>query len=122
MKQTSKEWLEDIGTTIAQPKPKKVVGWYCLSSKIMVNTIAFATHSKPNFIKRLPVLQLQQAKEIEKEQHRVTAQDFYYGSHSFKNLVSVSLVSLFNASSSLFASLVKSRLIAHLLRRFRCVV
>ncbi len=52
MKQTSKEWLEDIGTTIAQPKPKKVVGWYCLSSKIMVNTIAFATHSKPNFIKR----------------------------------------------------------------------
>ena len=34
------------------PKPKKVVGWYCLSTKIMVNTIAFATHSKPNFIKR----------------------------------------------------------------------
>jgi hypothetical protein len=30
MKQTSKEWLEDIETTIAQPKPKKVVGWYCL--------------------------------------------------------------------------------------------
>ena len=26
-----------------------------------------------------------QAKEIEKEKHRVTAQDFYYGSHSFKN-------------------------------------
>jgi hypothetical protein len=24
-------------------------------------------------------------KEMEKEQHRVTAQDFYYGSHSFKN-------------------------------------
>jgi hypothetical protein len=58
-----KEWdvtlmddLEDIGesktTTIAQPKPKKVVGWYCLSTKVMVNTIAFATHSKPNFIKR----------------------------------------------------------------------
>jgi hypothetical protein len=53
MKQTSKEWLEDIGTIIAQPKPKKVVGWYCLSTKVMVNTIAFATHSKPNFIKRL---------------------------------------------------------------------
>ncbi len=52
MKQTSKEWLEDIGTIIAQPKPKKIVGWYCLSSKIMVNTIAFATHSKPNFVKR----------------------------------------------------------------------
>jgi hypothetical protein len=28
---------------------------------------------------------LQQAREMEKEQHRVTAQDFYYGSHSFKN-------------------------------------
>ena len=28
---------------------------------------------------------LEQAKEMEKEQHRVTAQDFYYGSHSFKN-------------------------------------
>jgi hypothetical protein len=27
----------------------------------------------------------QQAKEMEKEQHRITAQDFYYGSHSFKN-------------------------------------
>ena len=26
-----------------------------------------------------------EAKEMEKEQHRVTAQDFYYGSHSFKN-------------------------------------
>jgi hypothetical protein len=26
-----------------------------------------------------------QAKEMEKEQHRVTAQDFYYASHSFKN-------------------------------------
>ena len=57
--QEMKEWdptlmdgLEDIVTTIAQPKPKKIVGWYCLSSKIMVNTIAFATHSKPNFIKR----------------------------------------------------------------------
>jgi len=34
------------------PKPKKIVGWYCLSTKIMVNTIAFATYSKPNFIKR----------------------------------------------------------------------
>jgi hypothetical protein len=57
--QEMKEWdptlmdgLEDIGATIAQPKPKKVVGWYCLSTKVMVNTIAFATHSKPNFIKR----------------------------------------------------------------------
>ena len=28
---------------------------------------------------------IRQAKEMEKEQHRVTAQDFYYGSHSFKN-------------------------------------
>jgi hypothetical protein len=27
----------------------------------------------------------EQAKEMDKEQHRVTAQDFYYGSHSFKN-------------------------------------
>ena len=26
-----------------------------------------------------------QAKEMEKEQHKVTAQDFYYGSHSFKD-------------------------------------
>jgi replication-associated recombination protein RarA len=26
-----------------------------------------------------------EAKEMEKEQHRVTAQDFYYASHSFKN-------------------------------------
>jgi predicted esterase YcpF (UPF0227 family) len=28
---------------------------------------------------------LEKAKEMEKEQHRVTAEDFYYGSHSFKN-------------------------------------
>ena len=27
----------------------------------------------------------QQAKKMDKEQHRVTAEDFYYGSHSFKN-------------------------------------
>jgi hypothetical protein len=30
-------------------------------------------------------MKCEQAKEMEKEQHRVTAQDFYYGSHSFKN-------------------------------------
>jgi hypothetical protein len=28
---------------------------------------------------------IEKAKEMEKEQHRVTAQDFYYASHSFKN-------------------------------------
>jgi hypothetical protein len=35
----------------------------------------------------LEVVQMsyEQAKEMEKEQHRVTAQDFYYASHSFKN-------------------------------------
>jgi purine-nucleoside phosphorylase len=27
---------------------------------------------------------VQQAKEIEKEQHKVTAEDFYYGSYSYK--------------------------------------
>ena len=47
-----REWLEDIGTPATINQPKKVVGWYCLSTKIMVNTIAFATYSKPNFIKR----------------------------------------------------------------------
>jgi len=29
--------------------------------------------------------EIREAREMEKEQHRVTAQDFYYGSHSFKN-------------------------------------
>jgi hypothetical protein len=50
----SKDSLQDIleAKIASFPKPKKVVGWYCLSSKVMVNTIAFATHSKPNFIKR----------------------------------------------------------------------
>ena len=54
MKQTSKDWLQEIleAKIASFPKPKKVVGWYCLSTKVMVNTIAFATHSKPNFIKR----------------------------------------------------------------------
>jgi hypothetical protein len=54
MKQTSKDSLREIleAKIASFPKPKKVVGWYCLSSKVMVNTIAFATHSKPNFIKR----------------------------------------------------------------------
>ncbi len=52
--QTSKDSLRDIleAKIASLSKPKKVVGWYCLSTKVMVNTIAFATHSKPNFIKR----------------------------------------------------------------------
>ena len=52
--QTSKDSLQDIleAKIASLSKPKKVVGWYCLSTKVMVNTIAFATHSKPNFIKR----------------------------------------------------------------------
>ena len=50
----NKDSLRDIleDKIASFPKPKKVVGWYCLSTKTMVNTIAFATHSKPNFIKR----------------------------------------------------------------------
>ena len=52
MKQTSKEWLEDIGTTIAQPKPKKIVGWYRLGTNKPYSSIAFATYKKPNLIKR----------------------------------------------------------------------
>jgi hypothetical protein len=50
----SKDSLQDIleAKIASFPKPKKIVGWYCLSTKVMVNTIAFATHSKPNFIKR----------------------------------------------------------------------
>jgi hypothetical protein len=50
----SKDSLQDIleAKIASFPKPKKVVGWYCLSTKVMVNTIAFATHSKLNFIKR----------------------------------------------------------------------
>jgi hypothetical protein len=50
----SKDSLRDIleAKIASFPKPKKRVGWYCLSTKVMVNTIAFATHSKPNFIKR----------------------------------------------------------------------
>jgi len=50
----SKDSLRDIleDKIASFPKPKKIVGWYCLSTKIMVNTIAFATYSKPNFIKR----------------------------------------------------------------------
>ena len=35
--------------------------------------------------RELTVEDWKQAKEMEKEQHRVTAQDFYYASHSFKN-------------------------------------
>ena len=52
--QTSKDSLREIleAKIASLSKPKKVVGWYCLSTKVMVNTIAFATHSKPNFIKR----------------------------------------------------------------------
>ena len=49
-KDSLREILEDKIASF--PKPKKIVGWYCLSTKIMVNTIAFATYSKPNFIKR----------------------------------------------------------------------
>ena len=52
MKQTSKEWLEDIGTIIAQPKPKKTVGWYRLGTNKPYCSIAFATYIKPNLIKR----------------------------------------------------------------------
>jgi len=52
MKQTSKEWLEDIETTIVLPKPKKVVGWYRLGTNKPYSSIAFATYIKPNSIKR----------------------------------------------------------------------
>jgi hypothetical protein len=54
MKQTSKDSLQEIleAKIESLSKPKKAVGWYCLSTKVMVNTIAFATYSKPNFIKR----------------------------------------------------------------------
>ena len=56
MKQISKGWLEDIGesktTTIAQPKPKKIVGWYRLGTNKQYCSIAFGTYKKPNFIKR----------------------------------------------------------------------
>jgi hypothetical protein len=50
----SKDSLRDIleAKIASFSKPKKIVGWYCLSTKVMVNTIAFATHSKPNCIKR----------------------------------------------------------------------
>ena len=51
-KQTTPIFTTSEFTTATIPQPKKVVGWYCLSTKTMVNTIAFATHSKPNFIKR----------------------------------------------------------------------
>ena len=50
--QTSKEWLEDIGTTTTIAQPKKTVGWYCLGSKNQLNCVSFRTYSKPNFIKR----------------------------------------------------------------------
>ena len=45
--QESKDWLQDI-----TPKPKQIVGWYCLGNKNKVNCVSFGTYSKPNFVKR----------------------------------------------------------------------
>ena len=47
--------------------------WACFSSNL--------SWSECELLKKIK----EQAKEMEKEQHRVTAQDFYYASHSFKN-------------------------------------
>ena len=52
MKQTNKEWLEDIEATIAQPKPKKILGWYRFGTNKPYCSIAFPTYTKPNLIKR----------------------------------------------------------------------
>ena len=50
----SKDSLRDILEAKIEsfPKPKKIVGWYCLGSKNKVNCVSFGTYSKPNFVKR----------------------------------------------------------------------
>ena len=50
----SKDSLRDILEAKIEsfPKPKKIVGWYCLGSKNKVDCVSFGTYSKPNFIKR----------------------------------------------------------------------
>lgn len=50
----SKDSLRDIleDKIASFPKPKKIVGWYCLGSKSRAYCVSFATYSKPNFIKR----------------------------------------------------------------------
>ena len=50
----SKDSLRDIleDKIASFPKPKKIVGWYCLGSKNKVDCVSFGTYSKPNFIKR----------------------------------------------------------------------
>ena len=49
-KDSLREILEDKIASF--PKPKKIVGWYCLGSKNKVDCVSFGTYSKPNFIKR----------------------------------------------------------------------
>ena len=52
MKESNKDWLEDIGTPATIVQPRKIVGWYGLGSKNKVDCVSFGTYSKPNFIKR----------------------------------------------------------------------
>ena len=51
-KQTTPIFTTTEFTTANLPKPKKIVGWYCLGSKNQLNCFSFRTYSKPNFIKR----------------------------------------------------------------------
>jgi predicted S18 family serine protease len=67
-KQTALEWFFEQLTE---------VDYNCINKTFLKNDNSLAGY-------RLREL-LKQAKEMDKEQHRVTAQDFYYGSHSFKN-------------------------------------
>ena len=49
-------------------KKRKIIGWYCLSSKGKMDTVAFGTYKKPNFIKRFfmrTILDLYWIKEVE---------------------------------------------------------
>jgi hypothetical protein len=61
--------VDKLETQIEKLRFQGVTEWQCGYQKAL-NEVLFL---------------LKQAKEMEKEQHRVTAQDFYYGSHSFKN-------------------------------------
>jgi hypothetical protein len=47
--------------------------------------VEFLVNQLPIGVKSAILDKIEQAKEMEKEQHKVTAQDFYYGSHSFKD-------------------------------------
>jgi hypothetical protein len=49
-------------------KKRKIIGWYCLSSKGKMDTVAFGTYKKPNFIKRFfmrTLLDFHWIKEVE---------------------------------------------------------